>query len=136
MAAQGTFDKQIAAFTKKAQKEMDTHYRANLLQLFVNIVDGTPRDTGTLKNAWQFSQQLNSFQPPVMEYSAGEVSNTIAKAAAAAKMMGILDEVFIFNNMPYAQAIEDGLGKGHRVAHKMVAKAIALAKGKLIVRGS
>ena len=61
----------------------------------------------------------------------GAESAQIFAAIAESKKVSINDSVYIWNPMPYATAIEEGLGKGDRVAHRMVAKAVALAKANL-----
>ena len=129
-----TFANEIKAFTQKAGVSFNTHYRKELIQLYINIVDGTPRDTGTLKNNWFFGKRHGPETNPKAKYPVGAESVQVFKAIANSSTITVKDEVFIYNNLPYARPIEEGLGKGERKAWRMVANAIALAKGKLSVK--
>lgn len=128
------FAKEINSFVKNTSVKFNDAYRKSLIQLYVDIVDGTPRDTGTLKNNWFFGTKVDGSSNPNMEYPVGAESAQVFKAIANSKAVTIKDTVYIYNNMPYAEAIEKGLGKGFRKAWRMVENAIALAKGKLNVR--
>jgi hypothetical protein len=128
------FAKEINAFVKKAGVKFNEAYRVQLINLYIDIVDGTPRDTGTLKNNWFFGTKVDpSNKNPKAEYAIGAESAQVFRAIANAKTVSIRDTIFIYNPLPYAEAIEKGLGKGNRKAWRMAANAIAHAQGKLIV---
>jgi hypothetical protein len=74
-----SFSKQIAGFNKKAEKKALVIFRAVGLNMFGRIVKRTPVDTGRLRNNWQMTSNVQLGQ-----------------------------RLFITNNLPYAQRIEDG----------------------------
>ena len=93
-----SFAKQINDFTKKAGKSFDAHYRISLIQLYVNIVDGTPRDTGTLKNNWWFAKEVGSKSNPKAEYPIGSESAMVFTAIKEAEKVGIRDTCLLYTS--------------------------------------
>jgi hypothetical protein len=129
----GTFSEQIDQFKKSSMASLSQGYRTAVMQLYVDIVDGTPRDTGTLKNNWWFGKTVGGETNPKADYPVGAEVNMIVRATEEARQVYLYDTVFIYNPLPYAEAIEKGLGPGVRKAWRMVGNAIALSRGKLKV---
>jgi hypothetical protein len=108
---------QIDKFASKAYKEIDGSFRKKVLAIWTDTVRGTPRITGTLRANWQIgiNQQNNNKLKP------GQVSGDV-------KSLKFSDTAIIFNNMEYADAVENGIPGTARVPRKMLANAIAAAR--------
>ena len=74
-----SFSDDIAKFSKKADKKALLVFRAIGLDMFGRIVKRTPVDTGRLRNNWQITENVQLGQ-----------------------------KLYITNNLPYAERIEDG----------------------------
>ena len=122
------FAKQVSAWVTKAKKVTNEEFGRNTLLLYSDIVTGTPVDTGTLQNNWQFSATslTNNHQYGARKGATAALARASKKAAEAK----VETPVIIFNNMEYAEAIERGLGKGQRMPARMVAQAIAMAQAR------
>lgn len=128
-----SFASQVMVFLEKADKETTLQFRKRTFQLYVDVVDGTPRDTGTLRANWQFGTALNgekNTKPDGEKFSSAEETTAISTARSKNRELNLDDTALIFNNMEYAEAVEKGLGPGERTPRRMVAKAIALMEGK------
>ena len=119
-----TFD----AFVTKAQLGMTKAFRTMTLQLHRNIVDGTPRDTGVLKNSWYYGKRVGSRKPEAAYYAIGQEKKLLMETAHASMSVEAKDDVFIYSNMEYAIYVEEGRQGVPPV--RMVAKAISMMKAK------
>lgn len=96
------FDKQIAAFAKKANIGIDRAIRGTSIKLFSAIILASPVDTGRFRANWQASNErpasgeVNGFADPV-----NKVSTYINGAPFA-------NEFTLANNLPYAYKLEFG----------------------------
>lgn len=77
-----SFSGDINAFVKKTERKTLNIFRAVSYDVFGRIVVRTPVDTGRLRGNWHISQVIT-----------------------------LGERVFISNNLPYAEAIEDGHSK-------------------------
>lgn len=119
-----TFDSEVSLFVTGTWERLSKHYRRTAVQLYTDIVDGTPRDTGTLKNSFRFGTAVTGEKPEKRKYRKGAEKTQILKAQAAAQGIEPHEAIFIFSNMEYAEAVERGLGPGAREPRRMVANAI------------
>ena len=117
-----SFSKQIGAFGKKALKKSNKVVRGTALSLFSKIVLMTPVGNasqwetkyppkgyagGRLRANWQAS--IGSPRDGEIDStSSSKALSTITKAAAMLRGDG---SIFLSNNLPYAQRVEDGWSK-------------------------
>lgn len=121
-----SFASQVAAFAVKAKKDTDIAYRKNVLLLWSDVVRFTPWVTGVLRSNWQVGVNSQNTTKNRAGTQAGDKSGT---ADAIAKLT-ILDTGIIYNNMEYAEIVENGLGGTSRTPRRMVARAIEQAKAR------
>lgn len=115
-----TFADQITAFAKKAQAETLKEFQKKVLQLWINVVSGTPRDTGLLRSNWQVGSSQNNNLLDPFEGVTGK-----ARAQRNTESLRIDHKAIVYNNVSYASFVENGLGPGNRTPARMVARAIA-----------
>jgi len=97
-----SFSSDISNFNEKTEKAATRIFRGSALSVFGRIILRTPVDTGRLRGNWQV--QLN-------KPAKGTLTTTKAQSPDAAKKAKLGDSVFITNNLPYAQVIENGSSK-------------------------
>jgi hypothetical protein len=97
-----SFSDDIRKFNEKTEKKVTKIFRGTALSLFGKIVVRTPVDTGRLRGNWQV--QLNSAPT-------GTLDTTKVQDPSEAKRAKLGDAIFIINNLPYAEVIEDGSSK-------------------------
>ena len=113
------FSDKVTGFVVKAHKELDKSFRKNVFQLWTDTVQGTPRITGTLRANWQIGiNQTNS-----NKLSPGQRN-------ADPSSLKITDVGIVYNNMEYAEVVENGLPGTARVPRKMLANAINAARSR------
>ena len=118
-----SFARQVAAFAKKANEELDKAYRTRVLWLWTDTVQGTPRITGTLRANWQIginTQNADKLQP--------------GQKNADVKELKITDIAIVYNNMEYAEAVENGIDGTNRVPRRMLANAVNAAQARSSIR--
>lgn len=106
MTFKAEYDKAVRNINLKCDKAI----RAIGLQLFGAIIKDTPVDTGRLRGNWQTtigSPASGSF--PSSTDKNGSISGAAMKAKVSQYKVG--QKLFLTNNLPYAQAIEDGHSK-------------------------
>ena len=92
-----SFSDDIGKWNNKVEKEATRIFRGTALSLFGKIVVRTPVDTGRLRGNWQV--QLNSAPTGILEGTKEQSGKTTAKLG---------DSIYIVNNLPYAEVIENG----------------------------
>jgi hypothetical protein len=123
-----TFAKQVTAFVAKAEKQTDEQFGKEVLALYGDIVRGTPVDTGVLQNNWQFG--ANTSNGNKLEEKTKNKGATIAREQSKILALKITQTGVIFNNMEYADAVENGIDGTRRVPARMVARAIVAAQAR------
>lgn len=98
------FNKKISKFNKKTEKAIESIVKGTFLSLASKIIVRTPVDTGRARGNWQTS--INS--KPSGEVNDSE-SEAINKASRVKFKIG--DSLYLINNLPYIQALEDGHSK-------------------------
>jgi len=100
------FTLSVQAFVQKTKINTELVLRKASLELFTAIVLKTPVDTGRLRGNW-----MPSFDAPSTD-STEEVDPdggpTVEVIAAALSDHQAGQKIYLANNLPYAQAIEDG----------------------------
>ena len=102
----GTFTVGLAQFVQKTKANADQVVRQACLSLDRGVVMRTPVDTGRARANWQ----LTINQPATTDLPTTDRSgtSTIAKALAAVQSAHAGDTVWIMNNLPCAQRLENG----------------------------
>ncbi len=101
-----SFSTQIGLFVKQGKKAPKKTRDQVMLKLFKAVIMDTPVDTGRLRGNWQtqhFSPNLSTKSRPS---KAG--SSALSRARKAIKFAPMRNDIFFTNNLPYAEAIENG----------------------------
>lgn len=99
-----SFAGDIKRFSDKANIKFDLVYRGTVLSMFSKIVQRTPIDTGRLRGNWQ----IGISSRPTGELSRKGISGAIGGEQRKISRIHGGDVVYITNNLPYAQVIENG----------------------------
>jgi len=98
-----SFGGDLGKFTDKVEEATTKVLRGSSLEVLSSVIRRTPVKTGRLRGNWQTS--LNSM-------ASGEVddreSAALSRAKSETSKMKISDAIYMMNNLPYAQKIEDG----------------------------
>lgn len=95
---------EINSFNKKAIKNSEKVYRGTTISLFGRFIKRSPVKTGRLRGNWQTS--LNRPKDGELDRTGAAVA--IAEVKAEASLANLNDSIYITNNLPYAQLIENG----------------------------
>lgn len=111
----------------KLEKTSEKIIRATALQLFSAIVDDTPVDEGRLRGNWQATLG----QPSQVTVSINDKSGnpTKSKIGSTVNKLELNKSVFLTNNLPYANVIENGDVRIR--GHFMVKRAVASFESEL-----
>jgi len=101
-----SFSSDIAGFTEKAQKAATAVFRGSALEIFSSIIRRTPVRTGRLRGNWQAT--LNTMASGDTEGTAQKALSTANRVTGKAE---IVDSIYMVNNLPYADSIENGHSK-------------------------
>ncbi len=117
------FEAPLAAFAKELDLNMVTAIRMIALDILTRIVKRTPVDTGRARSGWDLTLgEPSSIVPPETEEKGRKVKAkqkfksvfaggaTVAVPAAAAGIDGT-QKVYIINNLPYIERLEEGWSK-------------------------
>lgn len=116
-----SFDKDIRKFNKKFDRGAEQVLRRSVLIIFSSVIKRTPVKTGALRANWQLG--INE-KPTGTVTSGGKVyGSAIGPVKAGTDGAKIGDTLYLVNNLPYAQVIENGSSK--QAPHGMVKLAVA-----------
>ena len=101
-----SFSQQIAAFGPKAAARVDNVRRGVVMKLFSAVILDTPVDTGRARGNWQVSAEQPITTPTDREDQSGRAP--IAEVEQAAKASTGDVPLFLSNNLPYIQKLEEG----------------------------
>lgn len=101
-----SFSGDIRRFNEKVEKSANAIFRGTALNLFGKIVKRTPVLTGRLINNWRAGINSAPTETTSATSQNGTLSRQSANSATARAKLG--DSIYFVNNLPYAQAIEDG----------------------------
>lgn len=108
MSRAQTFQLDIAAFSRKAEAQMDRKVREVCFEMSARIIQKTPVDTGRARANWIAS--IGSPSTAVTDSMDKIGSATLANAMSVAK--GAVGKVFwLSNNLPYIEKLEYGSSK-------------------------
>lgn len=101
-----SFKSDIERFTKKINADSEKVFRGTSIAMFSSIVKRTPVDKGSLVGNWQVD--INNMPDNTLDEQDPGRSETITKGSTTANAAKINDAIFIVNNLPYAERIENG----------------------------
>lgn len=103
------FEKQIAAFAKKANESIDETIRGVTIKLFSAVILSTPVKTGRARANWQISNEKPANGTvDGLDYSGGSTVNYMSEFVA----QDADGRVFtLTNNLPYVYRLEYGWSK-------------------------
>jgi len=97
-----SFSDDIKRFNEKVEKRATKLFRGTALSLFGRIITRTPVDTGRLRGNWQVT--LNTSPKGILD-------STKVQDTGVMKAAKLGDSIYIINNLPYAEVIENGSSK-------------------------
>lgn len=97
-----TFSADVARFAKKANASVDAVVRKVTFDLFFEVVQRTPVDTGRLKANWQASQNV----PVRGALTSTDKDGNTTMVAISGAIGGAGSVTYLANNLPYAHRIE------------------------------
>lgn len=100
------FGDQIAAFSEKTEEKISVAVRKISLELFSRVILKTPVDTGRARANWQVA--IGGAPDGTLELEDKSGTATISAATATASGLRAGDVIFLVNNLPYIQRLEDG----------------------------
>ena len=104
----GQFEIGLRKFAEKTELKINDVVRKIGLEVYSSVVMRSPVDTGRFRGNWNVS--LANFDPSVSELTDKEGAASIANATVSiAEYKG--GSIYISNNLPYAQRLEDGWSK-------------------------
>ena len=118
-----SFSSQISLFVKQGKKAPKKTRDAVMLKLFRRVIFDTPVDVGRLIGNWNTNIGAADLSTDSLP---SEGAEPLAKANAKIKQAEMTQDIYFTNNLPYAEAIENG--HGGRPAGVMVQKNVLLFK--------
>lgn len=115
-----SFSDDILKFNRKVEFKTSNAFKATALQLFSNVILRTPVGNpdiwkGQAPKGYTGGRLRANWQADINLAPSGEINDTdesgrkaIASAKTATKSAKLGDRIYLINNLPYAQAIEDG----------------------------
>ena len=105
-----SFSGDIRRFNEKVEKAATMIFRGTSLNLFSKIMKRTPVKTGRLRANWFTT--IGSPSSRTVEETDKSGRKGIGYAKATTNIAKLGDSIFMVNNLPYAQVIEDGRKDG------------------------
>ena len=93
-------------WASKTDDKLSTAVRKISLELFSRVILKTPVDTGRARANWQVA--IGSVPDGTLELTDASGTATISKATAGTAGVKAGDVIYLINNLPYAQRLEDG----------------------------
>ena len=90
----------------KTEQKMDLAVRKIALELFSRVILKSPVDTGRFRANWQVA--IGSVPDGTLSLEDKGGTATISKATATTAGVKAGDVIYLVNNLPYAQRLEDG----------------------------
>ncbi len=107
MADFSALPKDMDKLSERAVKSANRYLRATALEVHRQLVLLTPFDTGAARTNWQVS--TSGFGSEIIKKDDYDKSGSAAISSAKAVLNGSdAGEVFIFNNLPYVEALNNG----------------------------
>jgi len=104
-----SFQSQIKKFNDKTKLKAVRTFRGTALSIFSRVIIRTPVLSGRLRGNWQ--TQLNRAPSSTLDVEDKNGAAAITQAGKAVSRAKLGDSIFLSNNLPYAQVVEDGSSK-------------------------
>ena len=101
-----SFADQLRAFETKTLDKMNRAARKITLDAFSEVIQMSPVDTGRFRGNWQ--PAIGSAPSGTIEATDPSGNMVIAKVSGVVAGMQAGDVIYMANNLPYAQRLEDG----------------------------
>lgn len=95
-----------ADWVTKTERKIDLAVQKISLELFSRVILRTPVDTGRARGNWQVS--IGSVPNGTLDINDKDGSATVSKATAASVGLRAGDVIYLVNNLPYINRLEDG----------------------------
>ena len=105
------FESDLRKFADSLGLGVETVVKKISLQVFTGVVKKTPVDTGRARANWVISVEVPSSAPPLPDgktFSGQEATAFANKELVELSKIKPFSNVFISNNMPYIEVLEDG----------------------------
>jgi hypothetical protein len=125
------FNKQVGGFASGTAAKLQNFRRGVTIAVFSAVIQDTPVDTGRARGNWRVSEGQPQLNPVDREDKSGEVPKgeilTLVSKSQGDK------PVFLANNLPYAEPLENGHSKQAPagMVRKNVARFQSLVNQKL-----
>lgn len=103
------FADQVKAFAEKAKAKQTLALRKIALDMFSEVILKSPVDTGRFRGNWQVA--IGSVPQGTLEVEDKTGTVTINKADAVVQGLVAGQVIYLVNNLPYANRLEDGYSK-------------------------
>lgn len=90
----------------KTERKMDLAVRKIALELFSRVILRSPVDTGRFRGNWMVA--IGNIPSGTLDLEDKTGTATVSKATAATAGVKAGDVIYLVNNLPYAQRLEDG----------------------------
>jgi hypothetical protein len=101
-----SFGQQLRTFEAKTLQKMETAVRKIVLDAFSEVIAMSPVDTGRFRGNWQIA--VGSAPTGTVELLDPSGAIVTARVAVVAGEVKAGDVIYMVNNLPYAQRLEDG----------------------------
>ena len=101
-----SFADQLRAFEAKTLDKMSRAARKVSLDAFSEVIRMSPVDTGRFRGNWQVA--VGSMPSGTIEATDPSGNTVIARVQGATAGLNPGDVIYMVNNLPYAQRLEDG----------------------------
>lgn len=99
-----SFEQEMRRATVQINAACEKTLRATALQLFTQVIERTPVDTGTARGNWRTN--VGSVNPSTSESRRG--AQAVSEASLATAQFTLADTIFLSNNLPYIGPLENG----------------------------
>lgn len=101
-----SFKSDLERFAQKVEVDSEKVFRGTSIAIFSSIVKRTPVDKGRLRANWQVD--INKVAKGQLDSVDKSGAKAISAGSTKANQATLDDSVYIVNNLPYAEAIENG----------------------------
>lgn len=102
----GSFASDLSKFETKTLGKLDAAVRKIALEMFSRVILKSPVDTGRFRGNWQVAIGAAPTGTLELDDKTGQASIGAVQAASLGLKAG--DVIYLANNLPYAQRLEDG----------------------------
>lgn len=105
LTSSGEIQQWMAEYMKLSEADIDQLCRGEILEIYNEVAQATPRDTGRAAAGWLINSYPTGSEPPPGQYDLGAV---MADRENALNNIGILGPYSVENNVEYIMPLEYG----------------------------